>query len=222
MSNDYVPTRDADFDHWLKNLSAFVEGKTSGPSPAWGGVPAGEVEALTAAYEDWSLHYGRTLQPHAPSLTTAKNDARRRAEAVVRLFVRRFLHFPPVTNAERVDMGIPNRDAVRTEHHEVSELLEMTLAVSAIREVRVRVKIKGADHNAKPKGYDGAVLVWMPLDSPPADVGALTRHAMASRATHVLRFEEAERGKTVYVAGAWQNERGNLGAWSEILSAIVP
>jgi len=222
MSNDYIPARDADFGHWLKNLSAFVEGKTGGPSPAWDHVPSAEVDALVAACEDWGIHYERTLQPHAPSLTTAKNDARKRAEAAVRPFVRRFLHFPPVTNAERVDMGIPNRDAVRTEHHEVREFVEMSLSVTAIREVRVHVKVKGAEGNAKPKGYDGAVLVWATLDSPPADVGALSRHVMASRATHVLRFGEADRGKTVYVAGAWQNERGNLGAWSAIMSAIVP
>jgi hypothetical protein len=35
-------------------------------------------------------------------------------------------------------------------------------------------------------------------------------------------FEEEERGSTVYIAAAWQNERGNIGAWSEILSAVIP
>jgi hypothetical protein len=35
---------------------------------------------------------------------------------------------------------------------------------------------------------------------------------MASKTPHTLNFTEEERGKTVYIAAAWQNERGNLGA----------
>jgi hypothetical protein len=45
---------------------------------------------------------------------------------------------------------------------------------------------------------------------------------MASRTPFILHFEETERGKTVYVSIAWQNERGILGQWSEYKSAIVP
>jgi hypothetical protein len=45
---------------------------------------------------------------------------------------------------------------------------------------------------------------------------------MASRTPFTLHFEETDRGKTVYVALAWQNERGIRGAWSDIKSAIVP
>jgi hypothetical protein len=35
-------------------------------------------------------------------------------------------------------------------------------------------------------------------------------------------FIQEERGKTVYVAMCWQNEKGQKGPWSEIESAIVP
>ena len=77
-------------------------------------------------------------------------------------------------------------------------------------------------HKAKPTGYDGAVIVWGILDAPPTGPDDLVNHAMASRTPHVLTFEEAQRGKTVYICAAWQNERGNIGPWSEILNAIVP
>ena len=35
-------------------------------------------------------------------------------------------------------------------------------------------------------------------------------------------FHESDRGKTVYIALTWQNARGNIGQWSEILSAVIP
>jgi hypothetical protein len=39
---------------------------------------------------------------------------------------------------------------------------------------------------------------------------------------HTLEFRKEDRGKTVYIAAAWQNERGNIGQWSDIQSAIIP
>jgi len=42
------------------------------------------------------------------------------------------------------------------------------------------------------------------------------------RTPFAVHFEEADRGKTVYFAAAWQNDRGILGQWSEIKTAIAP
>ena len=66
------------------------------------------------------------------------------------------------------------------------------------------------------------MIAYAVLDAPPADQDALTRTALATRTPHVLEFTEEERGKTVYVAICWQNEKGQRGPWSEIESAIVP
>jgi hypothetical protein len=60
------------------------------------------------------------------------------------------------------------------------------------------------------------------LDTPPAEPDNLTRHSMASKTPHAIQFTEEERGRTVYIAASWQNERGNIGQWSEIQSAVVP
>jgi hypothetical protein len=45
---------------------------------------------------------------------------------------------------------------------------------------------------------------------------------LLSKTPYTLPFTEAERGKTAYVALAWQNGRGIIGAWSAIKSAIIP
>jgi hypothetical protein len=64
-------------------------------------------------------------------------------------------------------MGIPNKDLIRTPHIDVTEVVEFELKLRNIREVLVNFWIKGADHKAKPDGYDGAVIVWDVLDAPP-------------------------------------------------------
>jgi len=222
MARDFIPHGDAEFDIWFRNLVEYVEVKTGGSPPAWDHIPQWHVDELVAAYEDWRRYYDPTLQPHTPAQTVAKNDARARAERVIRPFVRRFLHFEPVTNAERTDMALPLHDIIRTDHTVVPEEVEFNLVIEGIRVVHIHFKVLGAVGHAKPEGYDGAVIVWDVLDAPPADVFALSRHTMASRTPHTLEFPEEERGKTVYVALAWQNERGILGRWSDIKSAVIP
>ena len=73
-----------------------------------------------------------------------------------------------------------------------------------------------------PRGYDGAVIIWDIRDTPPAHPDELTHHTMASRTPFILHFEETQRGKTVFIGLAWQNERGIIGEWSEYKSAIIP
>jgi hypothetical protein len=104
----------------------------------------------------------------------------------------------------------------------VTENVDFVIHLDAIRELVVGFWIKGADHRAKPEGYDGAVVIWGIRDTPPERPEDLEHHAMASRTPFTLHFEETERGKTVQIALCWQNERGILGAWSEYKSAVIP
>jgi hypothetical protein len=60
------------------------------------------------------------------------------------------------------------------------------------------------------------------LDGTPQNRDELNNHTMASRIPYSLLFDETERGKTVYGALLWQNERGIIGQWSEIKSAVIP
>ncbi|MDR0695132.1 MAG: hypothetical protein LBF81_07535, partial [Prevotellaceae bacterium] len=65
-------------------------------------------------------------------------------------------------------------------------------------------------------------IIYDVLDAPPAGVSALARNVLATRTPYILEFTDEERGKTVYVAICWQNEKGEKGPWSEIESAIIP
>jgi hypothetical protein len=140
----------------------------------------------------------------------------------MRLIHQRKFFTPPMQDSDWIRLGLRPRDQIRTPHIEVSEVVEFELKLREIREILVNFWVKGAAHKAKPAGYDGAVIIWDVLAAPPPDPHKLNRHTMASKTPHALGFTEEERGKTVYIAAAWQNERGLIGAWSEIQSAVVP
>jgi hypothetical protein len=140
----------------------------------------------------------------------------------MRLIHQRKFFTPPMQDSDWIRLGLRPRDLIRTPHIEVSEVVEFELKLRGIREILVNFWVKGAAHKAKPAGYDGAVIICDVLPTPPPDPHSLNRHTMASKTPHPLEFTEEVRGKTVYIASAWQNGRGLIGAWSEIQSAVIP
>ena len=218
MRRDYIPHSDLQFHQWFLNLRDYVIKMRT----KWTYIPTSAVDALDEAFVDWEEHFIPTQSPHTPAVTAMKNDARRRVEPIVRNFVQQFLRWPPVTDGDLVNMNLPLRDLTRTPHIEVTEDVEFEIRLRSIREVLINFWVKRLTSMAKPVGYDGAVIVWDVLDAPPATPDDLNRHQMASRTPFALEFSETERGRTVYITAAWQNERGNRGRWSEIQSAVIP
>jgi len=220
---DYIPSRDGDFNQFFKSLGQYVTVKCTGAGPEWAHIPKEEREAFHNVYIDWYSAYGLTLQPHSKDITTQKNRVRKAAETAIRAFVNRFLRYPPVTDQDRDLMGLHNRDTVRTMRHGVSEMAESEAKLRNIRELLLHFWIKGQrGRRAKPDGYKGAVIAWDILDAPPERPEDLRRRALATRTPYVLEFDESERGKTVYYSVAWQNDRAEIGPWSEIKKAFVP
>jgi len=217
MSTDWMPRRRSDQLNMAKNWVEILKS-----SDTWG-IPydaVTELVTLTAAAEDTLLH---TNSQHRGPLATSQNDV-----AFAALIPRmrdmkdRYFKKPPLTDPDFISLGLRLRDTIRTSHIDVHEIVEFELIVRNIREIIVNFWVKGSSNRAKPKGYDGAVIVWDVLDSPPARPDDLNRHTLASRTPYSLHFDETERGKTVYVALCWQNARGNIGQWSEIQSAVIP
>jgi hypothetical protein len=220
-SRDYIPVNDAQFSAWYKTLTQYVGLKT-GAGGEWTHIPKAAVDELCEAYADFYTHYSLMLKPHTKAETAEKNAARKRAEKVIRPFVRQYLTFKPITPGDRISMGLPVLDETRTPQPVPTEMVEFYFKLPGPRQIAVHFKVLGAVGKAKPAGYDGALIVWAVLDKPPADSSELTSHVLATRTPRILKFKDSERGKTVYVAICWQNAKGDLGPLSEIQSAIVP
>jgi len=215
---DYIPRNAAQFNAFIMNLMNYVGNKLG----TWTQIPQARFTELMNARGAFQTAFQATQGSHTPAQTLARNEAQAEATRVLRAFVNQFLRFPPVTNVDRAEMGIPNHDTIRTDHTVVTETVDFVIHVRNQRELSVEFWQEGQTHRAKPDGYDGAVLVWDILDSPPADQDSLTHHTMASRTPFTLHFTEEDRGKRCYIALQWQNERGIVGAWSDIKDAIIP
>ena len=217
-ARDYVPSNAAQFNSFMRNLIGYVSEKM----PVWGHIPQARFDELDEAFGAFSDAFSVTQGPHTPAQNLARREAQAECTRILRAFVNQFLRFPPVTNVDRVEMGIPNHDTVRTDHVQVPEMVDFVIHLSNIRELVVDFWQQGATHKAKPTGYEGAVIIWNIGDAPPPGSHEFQDHIMASRTPFTLHFEEAERGKRVWIALCWQNERGFRGQWSEFKDAFIP
>ena len=128
-----------------------------------------------------------------------------------------------VTDADLVTMGLP----ARSEHKHTpvpapTSRPAIKVNPDGVRRLKVLFHDNYTLKTAKPHGVVGAVLRWVISPTPPANISDLTNSALDTKTPYLLNFEEDQRGKTVYLAAAWQNTKGELGSWSEIVNAIVP
>jgi hypothetical protein len=218
MSNDWMPrTRPAQLAMAKRWIEVLLVKYTAWRIPEEVVLKLGELTAEAEA-----------LQNRADSPDGTKGDAARARTAFHELVAhmrdirRRFFFIPPLTEGDFADLGLQPPDTIRTPHIDVPETVDFVIHLSKIRELLVDFWIQGEAHKAKPHGYDGAVIIWGIQDTPPDQPTDLPYHTMASRTPHTLIFDEAQRGKTVQIALAWQNERGTTGQYSEYKSAVIP
>jgi len=222
-NHDYIPGNDEAFNQFFRGITQYVAAKTSGPTPEWAHIPQSECINFHQAYTDWYRTYAINFQARSAKLSKEKEKIRRIAESSLQNYVKRFLRFEPVTNLDRENMGLPNHEIGFTPHREVSELVEFEIKLRKIHELTINFWCKDAPGKVKPRGYDGAVLAWGILDTPPERPEELLRRTLvSSRHFYRIIFDDNDRGKNVYIAMAWQNQRGHIGTWSEIKSAKIP
>jgi hypothetical protein len=154
--------------------------------------------------------------------TLGKQNAYKETAKYLRGFINQYLRHPPVTDPDRLAMGIPNPGPIHASNKPPMEEVEFFFKLSDVQKLEVHFRVQGATNKAKPMGYTGAIIACDIFDKLPSRHTELTRQVTATRTPYTLEFDETERGKTVYAAMRWQNRKGQNGAWTVIRSAIIP
>ncbi|MDR3312080.1 MAG: hypothetical protein LBS64_02985 [Spirochaetaceae bacterium] len=222
--SDYLSLDDAGFDVFFQNLTNYVDAKTSGAPPAWPHIPPEEAEALKEAFPRWHEPYLKTLVPHTPVDTRAKNEAKDAAKKVIRPFVNRFLRedWEVVTDMDRDAMGVPTRDKIPTAHPEPAVKPEIDAAPSGQGKHTVTAINPQTQNKRKPalvKGVAFAHKVRLPAE-PKARADDMPSVFQAP-AVKNFQWGEADYGKVADYAAAYENEGGKRGPWSDVASVII-
>jgi hypothetical protein len=216
MHKDPIPPKDADFDAFFHNAIGYVDTKTSGTPPAWPHIPGEASGAFIDAYPVWHAAYVKTLGPHTPVDTLAKNDARKAAEKIIRPFIAQYLRFPPVTDEDRRAMGLPNRDTIPTKHPAPEARPVITARAAA--DGKILVEVEGS----WPPNASGVKYYWEIIDIPDPNPANLRHSTFKNKLKHEFVFEQPDWGKKIHFACAFENGKGDSGPLSAMVSTIVP
>jgi hypothetical protein len=130
---------------------------------------------------------------------------------------------PLATDAYLETMGFPPRPSGKHSRHPVDNLF-VYLNALAIGAYTIKVAFENRDTGSSvvPEYLTGVVLYYSVSDTPITNPNDLAQSRLATRSPHEFSFDPSQRSKTAYLAGRWQNRRGELGPWSEIVSIVIP
>jgi hypothetical protein len=215
---DYIPKKDAELVAWSANFATQVDENSS----EWN-IPKEEVNNLQNAVTNFATLHTQADSPAKNSIIVAeKNTARTVLVGHIRELAGFRLRNPAITDAQRVSLGLSIRDAARSTIPSPTSRPGIIIDVLDVRRLKVQFQDMGSSSKAKPYGVSGAIIFYAVLNAPPTSPAELVNSVMATRTPYTLVFSEQERGRTVYIAICWQNEKGEKGPLSEIESAIVP
>ncbi|MDR0704652.1 MAG: hypothetical protein LBF88_06640 [Planctomycetaceae bacterium] len=217
-NRDYLPAKDSELVVWSKNFLTLILANAE----AWS-INQTETRALQTAVTNF-----QTLQAQADSpaknsiIVKQKNDAKKILKEKISELVNFRLKNPVITDAQRISLGLHIRDPKPSPIPVPTTIPEMNFELAGVRRLAVPFHDSGSSTKAKPYGVNGAVILYAVLSTPPKSIKDLNQSVLATRTPHIFEFEEEDRGKIVYFAICWQNEKGERGPCSEIVSTIIP
>jgi hypothetical protein len=221
--DEIIPRKDRDFDTWANNLCDLAEERTSGPVPEWDHVPPQAVAKLKGVFAVWRAAYSVTLEPHTFLDTGTKNRARDAMETEGRSFVNEYIrNSSKVSEMDKECVGVFARaKRHRVEPPRTVPILEPRAGTSG--QIRIYCLDSVKVSRGLPKGVIGIEVLWAVSDHPPVSISELVHSSFATRCPLILSFDEADRGKRVYMTARWQIERdGKKGNTGEIVSCFIP
>ena len=191
----------------------------AGPNGVWfDATYTPKLTAYDTTYRIWD-------NPATSSLIVLDNlkDAEKDFFPVYRRFYRTVKVFPFVTDGLLEAMGFPPRPSGNYTHYPVDRMF-INLLLRPLGNLALLAAFANRDTGSSviPYYLNGAVIYYSVSDTPVTGQTELPHSRLATRSPLELIFEPEQRGKTVYFAARWQNRWGELGPWSEIVSAVIP
>ena len=215
-----ISRKDSELRSWADSFISQCDTNKA----AWG-IPADAVTASRALCTTYTTALDIALAPDTRSkaATTAKNEAKKALRHDLTVFITRYIdNNEIITPSIRDKLGLAIKNTTRSPIPAPITYPEFFVKVKDIRTLEVHFKAMGSASRGKPYGYNGAVVHYDVLDTPPADPSELRHSLLATKTPYILTFTEAERGKRIYIALVWQNAKGQKGPFSQIEVAFIP
>ena len=208
MPRNYLDTTDNGLLDFARNFLTGVGG-----TPATVGLTAAQM----IAYEEATNFYADKLAASAetktrgPFTVAEKNAQKELLLAMTRTLAMQAQNYPPLTDAQRVLLGLTVRAAsVPVPPPTAIPNLALDSRPGGVVEVTVNNPEQGS--RARPRGCTGASLLSFVGTAPPQDAGAWKFEGSTSKKATTLVFgSDVAAGSCVWVTGYYYNAKGQSG-----------
>ncbi len=217
MGKDYIPQSPDAYNAWQGN---FVD-ETSANLQNWG-IDAQIFQPVLDEQTEWDKVYPKAVNPQnrTQADVTARTEKQSSYTEVIRTFVNQQIqNNPKVTDADRNRLGVPVHSTVRTPSP-VPSTVPVVDIVTGHQQHIIHFSNEGSAGKGKPVGVHGCEI-WMKKGTQPENDSELSFVATDTATPYTLKFDTADMGIMVYYRLRWVNTRGEVGAWSALVNAVV-
>jgi hypothetical protein len=129
----------------------------------------------------------------------------------------------PVTDADRLAMGLHNQDRIHS-NIPVPSSRSLITGLKNLGGFRVEIRFHDeatAHSHAIPYGMNGCLLIYTWGDAKVTDYALLTADVLMTASPFTLQLPPEAEGKFLSAAAMWQNNKGQKGPLSEIAHIAV-
>jgi hypothetical protein len=208
----YIPQSYNDFDAWFHHLTDYVVAKTSGTPPEWTHIPPVAVTSLINSVDYWDAAHQAALADPTP----AKNEEHKRVLHVSvkfsSIFINQYMRFPPVTNEDRTNNGIPNADTTPTQVPEPTSrpILSNLRAVGGFVITFHFYDEFVESSQAVPTGYAGCQTHFAVGPEKITDLKLLKETKLFTASPARMSFSSDDEGKWLSISPQWQLQRDGI------------
>ncbi|MDR0513117.1 MAG: hypothetical protein LBG93_08485 [Treponema sp.] len=104
VSSDYFLQNAAQFKTFMQNFMCYMGNKIE----EWNHIPAEATKRLSEKYQAFEPVFNAAAEAQTPAHILALCAAQTEVKKALKPLVSDYLYFPPVTNTDRINMGITN------------------------------------------------------------------------------------------------------------------
>lgn len=219
MPRDFLPGRDQDLDAFAANFDTRITA-----TPTAFGLLASDATAFHGLATDFSTKLATATNPSTRTKVTvqAKDISRAALKLKARTLAKVVNAYPPITNAQRADLGLTVRDSTPSPIPPPATQPVVNIEGSGGGQGLLRLADETTPlKKAKPPGVFGA-LIYTKIDgAAPVTPDDAKFSGVATKTLHTVNLPSGSAGKTLWVLAQWINERGENGPTSVVASAMI-
>jgi hypothetical protein len=203
---------------WAQNFDTLITA-----TPTAFGLVAGDATAFHALALDYTTRLATATTPATRNKISvaAKDTSKLALVAKVRQLIRLVTAYPPLTPAQRANLGLNAVDNIPTPVPPPATRPMLALDPDGVARIFDETT---PENRRKPGGVTGAIVfskVGLATEAPPVDPADARFAVIATRNRFAIPLPAGSNGKTLWVMAQWFNERGELGPVSTVASTTI-